>query len=308
MPGEAGPPLTASHDTSTPLAGVDSVSDPVSPSVPAPVRIAETVSPDAPETPPSSPSTHQPAPQSTSRSSSEATGHPTPARRRRLFVLLVVVAVLAYATDQLSKVIALDTLADGEPRPFIGDFIQLRLIGNPGAALSLGAGNTWVMTLIAVGVLCAIVFVARDLGSRAWALALGLLLGAALGNLTDRFARPPGGGQGHVVDFLDYNRWFIGNVADIWIVGAAGLIVLLAVLGIGVDGRRDRDRLREADAAAAADGVGAQSSTESSTEPSTDSSTTGPASGPTPGTGPHGESGAEPGQTRSESTGGGTRA
>jgi signal peptidase II len=151
----------------------------------------------------------------------------------------VVVAVLAYASDQVSKIIALDRLGDGESRSVIGDLIRLKLIGNPGAALSLGAGNTWVMTVIAVVVLIAIAFVAKDLGSRAWALALGALLGSALGNLTDRFVRPPGGGRGHVVDFIDYNGWFIGNVADIWIVAAAILIVLLALRGIGVDGRRD---------------------------------------------------------------------
>jgi signal peptidase II len=164
---------------------------------------------------------------------------PTPARRKRLFVMLGVVAVLAYLSDQLTKLVALDVLADGEPRPFIGELIRFKLIGNPGAALSLGASNTWVMTGIALAVLVAIIVVARQLGSRAWAIALGLLLGSAIGNLTDRFVRPPGGGQGHVVDFIDYNRWFIGNVADIWIVSAAGLVVVLAVLGIGVDGRRD---------------------------------------------------------------------
>ncbi|HEX5969579.1 MAG TPA: signal peptidase II, partial [Intrasporangium sp.] len=112
--------------------------------------------------------------------------HPPAARRRRLFALLAVVAVLAYASDQLSKMIALDVLADGQPRPFVGDVIRFKLIGNPGAALSLGAGNTWVMTIIALVVLVAIVYVSKDLGSRAWALALGLLLGSALGNLTDR--------------------------------------------------------------------------------------------------------------------------
>jgi signal peptidase II len=165
-----------------------------------------------------------------------------PVRRRRLFVVLVVVGVLAYATDQVSKLIALDLLADGQSRPLLGDFLRLKLIGNPGAALSLGASNTWVMTIIAAVVHIAIIFVARDLGSRAWAIALGALLGSALGNLTDRFIRPPGGGQGHVVDFLDYNGWFIGNVADIWIVAAAILIVLLAILGIGVDGRREHAR------------------------------------------------------------------
>jgi signal peptidase II len=165
-----------------------------------------------------------------------------PVRRRRLFVALVVVAVLAYATDQVTKRIALDVLGDGQSRPLLGDFLRLKLIGNPGAALSLGAGNTWVMTIIAAVVLVAIIFVARDLGSRAWAVALGALLGSALGNLTDRFVRPPGGGQGHVVDFLDYNGLFIGNVADIWIVSAAILIVLLAILGISVDGRREHGR------------------------------------------------------------------
>ncbi|MDN5796073.1 MAG: signal peptidase II [Intrasporangium sp.] len=173
-------------------------------------------------------------------SSQEPQDHrPDPVRRRRLFGLLVAVAVIAYVSDQVTKLIALDRLGDGQSRAVIGDVISLRLIGNPGAALSLGAGSTWVMTIIAVVVLLAIAFVAKDLGSRAWALALGALLGAALGNLTDRFVRPPGGGQGHVVDFIDYNGWFIGNVADIWIVGAAVLIVLLALRGIGVDGRRD---------------------------------------------------------------------
>lgn len=167
-----------------------------------------------------------------------------PGRRRRLFGLLAGIAVLAYASDQISKLVALDRLGDGESRAVLGDVIRFKLIGNPGAALSLGAGNTWVMTIIAVVVLVAIAFVARELGSRAWAVALGALLGSALGNLTDRFVRPPGGGQGHVVDFIDYNGWFIGNVADIWIVAAAVLIVLLALRGVGVDGRREHDRQR----------------------------------------------------------------
>ncbi|GAA2742271.1 hypothetical protein GCM10009868_11570 [Terrabacter aerolatus] len=176
-----------------------------------------------------------------STTSAEET-RPRADRRRRLFVVLGVVAVLAYVSDQLTKMVALDVLGDGEPRPFVGELIRFKLIGNPGAALSLGASNTWVMTGIALAVLVAIIVVSRQLGSRAWAIALGLLLGAAIGNLTDRFVRPPGGGKGHVVDFIDYNRWFIGNVADIWIVSAAGLIVILAILGIGVDGRRDHGR------------------------------------------------------------------
>ena len=215
MPGEAGPPLTPEHATSTPRAGVDGVS--TTSNTTTDTQTVSSPSPDG--------------------------SRPAPRRRRRLFAVLGVVAVFAYLTDQLTKVVALHVLGDGEPRPFVGELIRFKLIGNPGAALSLGAGNTWVMTGIAIAVLVAIVVVARRLGSLAWAIALGLLLGAALGNLTDRFIRPPGGGQGHVVDFIDYNRWFIGNVADIWIVSAAALIVILAMLGLGVDGRRDhRDR------------------------------------------------------------------
>ncbi|HET7800586.1 MAG TPA: signal peptidase II [Humibacillus xanthopallidus] len=241
MPGEARSPLTPDPATSTPLEGVDGASSPD----------------DQPAGAPEGATRHTPAdsPQKAEPAADE--GRPSSRRRRRLFALLAIVAVTAYVTDQVSKAAALNALADGLPRPFIGDVIRLKLIGNPGAALSLGAGNTWVMTAIAVGVLVAIVFVAKGLGSRAWAIALGLLLGAALGNLTDRFVRPPGGGQGHVVDFLDYNRWFIGNVADIWIVSAAVLIVLLALLGIGVDGRRDRD-VRAAKAESERAGAGSE--------------------------------------------------
>jgi signal peptidase II len=78
----------------------------------------------------------------------------------------------------------------------------------------------------------------RRLGSRGWAVALGMLLGGAVGNLADRLAREPGFGRGHVVDFLDYAGFFVGNVADIAIVAAAALIVLLSLRGVGLDGRR----------------------------------------------------------------------
>ena len=106
---------------------------------------------------------------------------------------------------------------------------------------SLGTGSTWLLTVVAVVVLVVIVRFSRRLGSLGWAWAFGLLLGGALGNLTDRLVREPGFGRGHVVDFIDYHDLFIGNVADIAIVAAAVLIALLALRGIGVDGRREGD-------------------------------------------------------------------
>jgi signal peptidase II len=164
---------------------------------------------------------------------------PPPAKRRRLFLLLASIAVVTYALDQVSKWWAISALSDEEPRDLIGSFLRLDLIRNPGAAFSIGTGNTWVLTIIAVVVLVVVIRVSRRLGSSGWAWALGLLLGGALGNLTDRIVREPGLGRGHVVDFLNYNGWFIGNVADIAIVSAAILIGLLAVTGRSVDGTRE---------------------------------------------------------------------
>jgi len=166
---------------------------------------------------------------------------PTPARRRGLFLLLAGIAVVTYGLDQLSKWWAVSALTDEPPRDLLGALLRLDLIRNPGAAFSIGTGNTWVLTIIAVVVLVIVIRVSRRLGSSGWAWALGLLLGGALGNLTDRVIREPGFGQGHVVDFLDYG-WFIGNIADIAIVSAAILIGLLAITGRSVDGTRETGR------------------------------------------------------------------
>lgn len=165
-----------------------------------------------------------------------------PRRRRRLLVLLVVVCVLAYVADQGTKWIALQQLADGRVVTVVDGWFSLRLLFNPGAAFSLGEGTTWLFTGVAVVVVAVIVRTSRRLGSTRWALALGFLLGGALGNLTDRLVREPGFARGHVIDFLAYADWFVGNVADVWIVGAAVAVTLLGLLGIGVDGTREKDQ------------------------------------------------------------------
>jgi len=141
--------------------------------------------------------------------------------------------------DQATKAWVLVTLVEGEPVPVLGDLLSLRLLFNPGAALSIATGMTWVLTLVATGVVVVIVRASRRLGSTGWALALGLLLGGALGNLGDRVFRAPGFARGHVVDFIAYGDLFVGNVADIAIVVAAGLIMILAIRGIQIDGTRD---------------------------------------------------------------------
>ncbi|MFZ5872604.1 MAG: signal peptidase II [Actinomycetota bacterium] len=159
--------------------------------------------------------------------------------RRHLVVLLLLLAAGVVLIDQATKAVALQYLGGGRSVELVGEFLQLRLLYNPGAAFSLATGMTWVLTVIAVVVVAVVVRVARRLGSRGWAVALGLLLGGAVGNLIDRLTRAPGFGRGHVIDFIAYWDWFVGNVADIAIVAAAALIVLLGLLGIGVDGSRE---------------------------------------------------------------------
>lgn len=160
---------------------------------------------------------------------------PAPANadgRSRLFVLLALTALCALAADQATKALALRSLTPGVPQPLIGEWIQLHLIRNSGAAFSLGSRATWVLTALSVVIIVVVSVNARRVASRPWAFTFGLLLGGAVGNLVDRVFREPGPFRGHVVDFIDYFGLFIGNVADIAIVVAAAVVVLLTWRGL----------------------------------------------------------------------------
>nr|NLD39939.1 signal peptidase II [Actinomycetales bacterium] len=159
-------------------------------------------------------------------------------RDRRLLAILFGLAALVAVIDQLSKQWAIGNLSQTTARPLIGEFITLQLTFNPGAAFGLASGTTWIFTVIAIAVAAVVIRVARHIGSVAWTVCLGLLLGGAIGNLIDRLFRDPGFPEGHVVDFLNYANFFIGNIADIAIVGAAIGIAVLALIGIDVDGTR----------------------------------------------------------------------
>ena len=169
--------------------------------------------------------------------------NPRSTSRRPLFVALVTAAVLVYLADQLTKAWASANLESGQPRELVGSVLQLNLTHNSGAAFSIATGATWLLTIIASAVVVFILFTARRLGSRGWALALGLLLGGSLGNLTDRMFRDPGPGRGRVVDFLQLPNFPVFNIGDSAIVTAAALIALLAFRGINVDGTRAVDHI-----------------------------------------------------------------
>lgn len=154
--------------------------------------------------------------------------------------LFTVIAGTAYAVDVVSKAVAVAALAHRPPVALVGGLLTLRLTRNPGAAFSIGVGATLVFSLVAVAVIVAILRTARRLRSAAWAAALGLVLGGALGNLTDRIVRSPGVLRGHVVDWIELPHWPVFNVADSCIVTGASLLVLVSLLGIGLDGERSR--------------------------------------------------------------------
>ena len=158
--------------------------------------------------------------------------------RRLLYLAVVIVAVPVYVADQLTKAWASANLQSDQPRSLIGSILQLNLTHNSGAAFSIGTGATWILTAIACSVVVYVVITARRLGSRGWALALGLLLAGSLGNLTDRMFRAPGPGRGQVVDFLQLPHYPIFNIADSAIVSAAVLIAVMAFRGVSIDGTR----------------------------------------------------------------------
>ncbi|SMY12571.1 signal peptidase II [Brevibacterium jeotgali] len=170
-----------------------------------------------------------------------------PAGGRALRVVLCAVAATVIVVDQATKQIAV-ALLEGEPRvPVLGEWAGFLFHRNDGAAFGMGANATWVFTVIALVVFVAILWAGRRLGSRAWAWALGLLLGGLTGNLIDRLARPPEFFHGAVVDFIDL-YFFVCNVADIAITGAAALLILASFRGIGLDGRLESEREAERNA------------------------------------------------------------
>jgi signal peptidase II len=148
--------------------------------------------------------------------------------------IAVGIALAVIAADQLTKLWAEQTLTQGERTPLLGDVLGLQLAYNAGAAFSLGTGVTWIFTILAgIGTAIAVWFAWR-VRSRAWAICIGLLLGGATTHFLDRLLRAPAFGQGHVVDFIAYYNWFIGNIADIAIFAGAVMLLVLTALGLAL--------------------------------------------------------------------------
>ena len=149
--------------------------------------------------------------------------------RRRIPPISLLVAALIVAVDQLTKHWAVNELSDGREHHVIWT-LQWNLAYNTGMAFSRGRGLGPVIALLALLVVIVLVVSTARVESRAARIAAGLLIGGALGNLTDRVFRGRGWLHGGVIDFIDVQWWPIFNVADIAVSTGAVLFALSSLV------------------------------------------------------------------------------
>jgi signal peptidase II len=152
-------------------------------------------------------------------------------RPRRSAVALFGVAGVVWSVDRITKIWVERSLMGRPPITIIPGVLDLRFTTNPGGAFSLGQSTPWIF--VAASVLVSIAIVATSLRHTnvVPAIALGMILGGALGNLTDRVVRGPGL-AGQVVDFVDFHLWPVFNAADSAIVVGA---IVLAISSFAAD-------------------------------------------------------------------------
>lgn len=158
--------------------------------------------------------------------------------RVRLAGLLYAVAAGAYLLDRGTKVWAERSLAGRGPLELIPHVLQLDYTTNSGGAFGVLGGHPWIFFAASLAVSAAIVAGSTRLAHPWTAAGLGLVLGGAMGNLTDRLIHGAGV-SGPVTDFVDLHVWPVFNLADSSIVLGAGILVLAALVA---EGHRARDR------------------------------------------------------------------
>lgn len=152
-----------------------------------------------------------------------------PARASQHWVAFLVLAAGIVITDQLAKAWVVTTVAFGSVLPVFGDYVRIWHVHNTGALFGLFRDQAVLFAALSIGVVALIVwFHGQSVVTNGWlaTLALGLLLGGAVGNLADRLR------LGYVVDFVDMGvgdlRFYTYNVADAAISTALVLLILMA--------------------------------------------------------------------------------
>jgi len=160
-----------------------------------------------------------------------------PARGRPRWALLFSVAAAVIVLDQLTKWWAVETL-DTRTIHLVWT-LQLRLTLNHGSAFSLADGRGALISLLALVIVAVLLRSGRYAIRPGMAVAIGLVLGGAVGNLLDRGFRPGSGFLGGgVVDFIDFQWWPVFNLADSAIVTGAILLFMASWREDDPGGRR----------------------------------------------------------------------
>ncbi|MCU1387052.1 MAG: lspA [Ilumatobacteraceae bacterium] len=148
--------------------------------------------------------------------------------RRPTLRFSVAIAVVVLVLDQLSKRWALRSLSDGQSRHVIWTW-HWNLTFNSGMAFSRAQGVGPYIGAVAFIVIIVMLLSVRRNGGVVSSIAVGLVVGGAVGNLSDRLFREQGWLRGRVIDFIDFRWWPIFNVADMGVT-IGGALLLLAAL------------------------------------------------------------------------------
>jgi signal peptidase II len=135
-------------------------------------------------------------------------------------------AAAAFGLDQWTKHLVATTFMPGESRIAIPHLLWWTYVQNRHGAFGLFGSQTWVLVLMAIAVLAVFWYAFRDAAaeSRLVRVAFGAIVGAALGNIIDRFH------YGYVVDFIDLRWWPVFNVADSCITIGVGLLIVSSLV------------------------------------------------------------------------------
>ena len=157
------------------------------------------------------------------------------------WMLFLIVAATVAAADQVSKAWIDASYELGWPTPVLGEWIRITKHYNSGGIFGLFGDSALILGIASLAVVTMIVIYQARQGAQSGpllSLALGLLLGGALGNLVDRLR------QGYVVDFVDMGigdvRWYTFNVADAAISTAIVVLIALSLFGDRLPGGASR--------------------------------------------------------------------
>ena len=152
-----------------------------------------------------------------------------PVRASRHWIAFFMLAAGIVIADQVAKAWVVSTISFGSVVRVVGDYVRIWPVHNTGALFGLFPDQAILFAALSIGVVALIVwFHGQSVVTNGWfaTLALGLLLGGAVGNLADRLR------LGYVVDFVDMGvgnlRFYTYNVADAAISASLVLLILMA--------------------------------------------------------------------------------